>query len=455
MHTIQRGWLAAGLLLICGSAFADAGLSTLYQFKPLLPLGTKVNADGAGVTALIQDSAGNLYGVTMEGGSSGSGTVFQLTPDGSLTTLYAFSPLDTETLPKNADGAGPNSLVRDASGNLYGTAAIGGSNGNGTVFEISSDGVFSVLHEFDALGPNADGAQPVTLTLGTDANLYGVAAWGGTGNAGTVFRISPAGDFTVLYAFAEMSPGVNVNADGGLPASILQAADGTLYGSTTEGGPNGTGTVFRMTTSGDLTTLYTFGPCAKCFFLGTNLDGPISYANADGALANAVMLASDGNLYGTTSLGGSSGNGTVFRVSPTGAFTSLHQFAGGSDGANPEVAPIEASDGVLLGTSGSVIYRLDASAGTTVPLYLSAGIEFGAIVESTANSAQKFYVAGGTAGASPSSSIFVLTNTVAPVPIAQTVKPSGGGGGALAGSGLLALALCAALRLTRRSRTPS
>jgi uncharacterized repeat protein (TIGR03803 family) len=443
---IQRCWLLAGLLVVCGSAFADAALSTLYQFQPLVPLGTQVNADGAGVAALIEDSAGNLYGVTTEGGSSGSGTVFRVSPSGSLTTLYTFGAL--------ADGARPESLVRDASGNLYGTTWTGGSNGTGTVFKISA-GVFSVLHEFGPLGVNADGADAGALILGQDGNLYGVTMWGGTANTGTLFRISPDGDFAVIYAFAGMDPDSKVNADGALPASILQAADGTLYGSTSEGGPNGTGTVFRLTPGGSLTTLHAFGPCALCFDLGTTTGGTSAYTNADGAEVNGVMLASDGNLYGTTSFGGATGNGTVFRVSPTGTFTSLHQFAGGSDGANPVATPVEGADGVLLGTSGWVIYRVDMSAGTTVPLYARSDVSFDGMLPSIADPAGKFYVAGGTSGTSPTSSIFVLTTTTAL--IGQTAKggSDGGGGGALAGSELIALGFYTAFRLSRRNRMPS
>jgi uncharacterized repeat protein (TIGR03803 family) len=451
---IQRCWMVAALLTVCGPVFADATLSTLYQFQPLVPLGTQINADGAGVAALIEDSPGNLYGVTLEGGSTGSGTVFQVSPSGSLTTLYLFSAAPGN---RNPDGANPSSLVRDASGNLYGTTSAGGSNGGGTVFKISG-GVFSVLYAFE---PLSDGMQAGAVILGQDGNLYGVALRSGAGNAGTVFRISPDGDFAVIYAFAAMDVGTRANADGGSPVSIVQAADGSFYGSTSEGGPNGTGTVFRLTISGGLTsvtttltTLYAFGPCAYCFFLGTTTDGSLRFANADGAWPTGLMLARDGNLYGTTGVGGSSGNGTVFRLSPTGAFTSLHQFAGGTDGANPAAPPVEGSDGVLLGTSGSVIYRVDMSTGTTVPLYAASSVNFEGMLPSIADPAGKFYVAGGTSGTSPTSSIFALTTTTAP--IGQTAQGGGGGGGgALAGSELLALGCYAAFRLNRRNRKPS
>jgi uncharacterized repeat protein (TIGR03803 family) len=328
---VQRSLAAMVLCLMSFSIIANPSVNTLYTFNAS-------GADGANPEApLVQDAAGNLYGTAAEGGTSGEGTVFQLSPTGVLTTLHAFSArVDTGLqFPTNTDGGRPSALVLDASGILYGAASRGGTGATGTIFRISG-GVFTTLHSFSPLSStsltNADGWGPNGLILASDGNLYGTTNVGGSYGSGTVFRISPAGDFAVLYSFSAQDLNLpQANADGANPGSLVYVAGADLYGVTTNGGVAGLGTVFRLTTGGVLTPLYAFGTCASC--KGQNLDG---------AYPNGLLLARDGNLYGTTPA-------TMFRMSPTGVFTSLYSFTSG-DGS-PTAALVEGADGVFFGTS--------------------------------------------------------------------------------------------------------
>jgi uncharacterized repeat protein (TIGR03803 family) len=209
-----------------------------------------------------------------------------MTPGGTLTTLYNFS---------GPDGALPEAaLLQVAGGAFYGTTVQGGAYNAGTVFSITASGALKTLGSFNG----TNGAWPAAaLVLGTDGNLYGTTSAGGAYNAGTVFRLTPAGVLTTLYSFT----GGN---DGSGPNGVIQGTDGNFYGTTGGGGPNGcptaspcggsVGTIFEMTPSGTLTTLYAF-------------------AVADGQNpAAALAQGSNGDFYGTTVAGGLNGFGTVF-----------------------------------------------------------------------------------------------------------------------------------------------
>jgi len=181
--------------------------------------------------SLVKDAAGNLYGTTVLGGDYDRGTVFKLAPDGMETVLHHFT--------SGADGAYPTcELILDSAGNLYGEAAAGGAFSHGTVFKLDSSGVFSILHSFlsQAEGDDAIGG----LVMDSAGNLYGVTLVGGDFGAGNVFKIDPSGNETVLYSFTGGS-------DGLYPSStLLLSPDGTLYGTTLEGGNYGHGTVFKI-----------------------------------------------------------------------------------------------------------------------------------------------------------------------------------------------------------------
>jgi uncharacterized repeat protein (TIGR03803 family) len=201
---------------------------------------------GAPNAALIEGSDGNFYGTTEIGGASNGGTVFRMTPTGSLVVLHAFGG--------NPDGSRPfTGLVQASDGNFYGTTFDGGAFNDGTVFRMTPAGAITVLHAF-ARGASDGGRSMGTLIEGRDGNLYGTTHNGGTSELGTVFRITRAGGFAVLHSFAGGS------GDGAFPwTGIIEGSDGNFYGTTEQGGPFDTGgTVFRMTPAGDLTVLHAF-----------------------------------------------------------------------------------------------------------------------------------------------------------------------------------------------------
>ena len=238
----------------------------------------------------------------------------------NYTTLYWFTG--------GFDAADPwAGLVQGTDGNFYGTSVYGGS-GFGTVFKITPTGTETVLHIF--ANNSSDGGYPYGgLIQATDGNLYGTTNSGGAQNFGTVFKITPGGTETVLYSFTG-------GADGLQPRGrLIQATDGNFYG-TTLGGASNSGAVFKITPTGSETTLHSFAG-------GTS----------DGANPQAGLIqASDGNLYGTTSGGGTDSRGTVFAITTGGTYDVLYSFRNnGSDGANPFAALIQASDGNFYGTT--------------------------------------------------------------------------------------------------------
>ena len=280
--------------------------------------------DGASPNAgLVEGTDGNLYGDTPGGGTSNMGTIFRITPAGSETVLYRFAG-------QPADGASPfqSGLVLGRDGNFYGTANNGGAYGNqGTVFRITPDGVETVLWSF---GNGNDGANPnIGLIQASDGNFYGTTTLGGANGAGTIFRITPAGVETVLWSFA------NSTSDGSYPYSgLTEGSDGNFYGVAGSGGTSGSGVFYKITPAGAETVLWSFGTT------------PIAASpNAD------IIQAADGNFYGTTAGGGTYGVGTVYRMTPTGVETTLWSFGGGSDANHPNVGLTQGADGAFYGTT--------------------------------------------------------------------------------------------------------
>ena len=258
------------------------------------------SADGQGPLAgLIADASGNLYGTTFNGGTSDLGTVFKLTPSGSETILHSFSGFPS-------DGAYPQAgLIADASGNFYSTTNQGGASNGGTVFEVTPSGTEIVLHSF---ANSPDGLNPFAgLIADASGNLYGTTAAGGENGNGTVFKLmKQAGTWieTVLYSF-----GRGTSSDGVNPyAGLIADASGNLYGTTFSGGDSTNcrhgvpcGTVFKLTPLGIETVLYSFTG-------GSDGENPFA-----GLIADA-----SGNLYGTTYQGGAYGYGTVFKLTGAG-----------------------------------------------------------------------------------------------------------------------------------------
>jgi uncharacterized repeat protein (TIGR03803 family) len=324
-----------------GGASGNGGLFKITPQGALTPLYSFVGApDGANPHAgLIQSTDGNFYGTATYGGAHATGTLFKITAAGTLTVIHSFSALDANGA--NSDGAYPYAgLIQGKDGNLYGAATSGGPGGNGTLFKITRSGKLTLLHFFqaDQGGTNGDGANPYgTLVQATDGNFYGDAASGGSYGFGTIFRLTPQGQFTTLYSFNGAA-----NFDGENPiGGLIQGKDGNLYG-TTEGGNDGTtldstiggdiwATVFKMTPSGTLTTLYSFYGAAN------------PYAG--------LIQATDGDFYGTAFKGGAYGCGEVFKVDPSGNLTPLYAFGGNGDGGAPRGRLVRGSDGSLYGTT--------------------------------------------------------------------------------------------------------
>jgi len=292
-----------------------------------------VGTDGAEPykAPMIQGTDGNLYGTT-------SDTAFRMTPGGTLTTIYTFCSLSG-----CADGSNPEGgLVLATSGNFYGTTFGGGANNNaGTVFKLTPHGTLTTLYSFCSQSGCTDGSGPWGLVQGTDGNFYGTTAFGGNSPScfptacGTVFKITPSGKLTTLHSFCSPSG----CAEGVIPeAGLVQATNGSLYGTTSTGGNTGNGAVFKITPSGTLTTLYNFCSQTNC------IDGRISLGS--------LVQASDGNLYGTTSINGANGFGTVFKMTPGGTLTTIYSFcpqSGCPDGTTSAAALIQANDGNLYG----------------------------------------------------------------------------------------------------------
>jgi uncharacterized repeat protein (TIGR03803 family) len=302
-------------------------LTSLYSFCKLASC-----ADGFGPRGpLVQATNGKYYGVTFGGGPFDNfGTLYQITNSGALTTLYTFCQLS-----ECADGEAPyGGMVQALNGVLYGTTNAGGTHGGGTVFDIkTSGGTPTILYSFCALSECADGTAPqATLIQGTDNNFYGSNYYGGAFTYyGNVFKISPAGVFTSLHSFD--------GTDGDEPiGGLTQATDGNFYGTTQVDGVNGYGTVYKITSGGTLTTLYNFCVSSAC---------------PDGSFPeDSLVQGTDGNLYGTTFSGGAFGKGTIFSITTAGVLTTLHSFDN-TDGGQPWAGVVQDTNGTFYGTTYS------------------------------------------------------------------------------------------------------
>jgi uncharacterized repeat protein (TIGR03803 family) len=282
--------------------------------------------EGRNPTQLVLAADGNFYGTTADGGSRTGGTMFKLTPSGTLTTLHSFGAWN---------GVNPNSgVIQAADGNFYGTTESGGANlYSGEVFKMTPQGVFSILYSFCALPNCADGDSPNGVIQGADGNFYGVTSVGGANNFGSIYQLTPQGVLTTLHSFD--------STDGAYPGQpLVQANDGNFYGATRDGGnsscTDGCGTVFKITPDGTFTSLHSFD----------STDGASPFA--------ALIQGTDGNLYGTTWGGGSTDEGTIYQITLGGNLTTLYTFCSQTnctDGAVPSGGLMQNTSGLFYGTT--------------------------------------------------------------------------------------------------------
>lgn len=377
-HTI---WILCAVVFCIAAAIAapaqNVAFTTLVNFN-----GTNGSAVYSG---LVQGTDGNFYGTTYFGGAYDWGTVFKMAPSGALTALYAFN---------GTDGSEPTAgLVQGSDGNYYGTTDGGGAHLGGMVFKITPAGTLTMLYSFCSQPLCPDGEWPSdALVQARDGNFYGTTYTGGNLNpnncisaygqgCGTVFKVTPQGALTTLYKFCSQPNCV----DGVMPwGGLVQATDGNFYGTTVSGGAQsedcayGCGTIFKITPSGTLTTLYSFdgydgsapsGTLVQASdgnFYGTTQSGTVfkmtpsrtvtTLQSLSGPAIAGLVLASDGNFYGTTVEGGDpncrAGCGTVFQITPAGALTTLHTFEGPpTDGSYPHAGLVQGRDGFFYGTT--------------------------------------------------------------------------------------------------------
>jgi len=416
----QRGmdkcmWPARAGVLFLLCAAAAVGLpaqtfTTMFSFD---------NTNGANPEAgLIQARNGNFYGTTFNGGANGAGTVFRVTPGGTLTTLHSFCSQ------KNCkDGKNPAAgLIEATNGGLYGTTALGGANGGGEVFQISPSGTLTTLYSFCPQNGCPDGEYPYAgLIQATDGDFYGTTTGGGVhGAAGTVFQITTTGTLTTLYSFCAKA----ICIDGKNPrAGLVEATNGDFYGTTVHGGTNGdSGTVFQIAPNRTLTTLYSFCATINCAagaganpydglvegangaLYGTTTGGGVesdygtvfqitqsgtlttflSFVGSNGAYPYAGLIrATDGNFYGTTEFGGANKKGTVFQMTPSGTLTTLYSFCAQTnctDGDAPDAGLVQATDGNFYGTTEyggannvGVVFSLSVGLGPFIKTEPTAG----------------------------------------------------------------------------------
>ncbi|MGO8763625.1 MAG: choice-of-anchor tandem repeat GloVer-containing protein [Limisphaerales bacterium] len=373
----EAGLIISGDILYgTTSAGGTNGTGTIFKINTDGPAFTVLHQfdDGGTPVASLVLSGNSLFGTTENGGTNGTGSIFEIGTNGlGFTNLYSFTALaETNALGDftNGDGANPTAGLTLIGSALYGTASAGGNNGNGSIFEIGTNGLgftnlysFTALAETNALGDftNSDGATP-TAALAAQGNvLYGTTEFGGSGGNGTVFGINPDGTgFTNLYSFSAL---INLtNADGADVFAGVTCEGAELYGTTLAGGTNGNGTLFAVSANGGgYTNLYTFS-------------ATVNLTNLDGAKPAAGLALIGNSLYGTTQLGGTGGSGTVFSISTNGLnFENLYNFSAVSSGALgvPTNSDGDFPQGALVMSQGSFYgTTLDAGTGGNGGIYV-------------------------------------------------------------------------------------
>ena len=313
----------------------DGRYSVLHSF-------TGRNLGRTPIGGVTRDPAGDLYGTTYYGGPDNTGVVYKLDTAGNYTVLYGFAG--------ELNGSHPQAgVIRDSAGNLYGTTRGGGVPGTrcptstfgcGVVYKVDTTGQETVLYKFTG---GADGGNPAAGVVRDSAgNLYGTTVYGGSANAGVVYKLDTAGNQTAIYTWTG-------GADGLYPNAVIRDPEGNLYGTTVFGGAADAGVVYKLDAAGNYTALYSFT------------------GGSDGAQpVTGVIRDSAGNFYGTTTNDGATFGAVVYRLDTTGNYTVLCSFTGGADGGTPRAGVIRDSAGNLYGTNTvggkngeGVVYKIE------------------------------------------------------------------------------------------------
>jgi uncharacterized repeat protein (TIGR03803 family) len=360
------------VLLLLASFGAAQTVRTLYNFN---------GTDGSNPSnlTLAQGRDGTLYGATIYGGTYDIGVIFKITPAGKFTVLH--------NLYGATDGGYPSSLTMASDGNFYGTTEGGGTGDYGTIFEISPSGTFTVLHNFN--GNGSEGSIPSTPPIqASDGNFYGTTNFGGTGNSGTVYKLTPAGSLTVLYNFDPAGGG-----SGSATGMPTQGGDGYLYILEANGGASSCGRILKLSTAGVLNNTYDF----DCETTGRVPVG-------------RLVPGADGNLYGTTVHGGIYDCGTgycegglLFQLAPNFNYTVLYDFGGIFGEGNEPMGITLGSDGKFYGndTAGGAfsygsIYRYSPGGVPDALFNWTSGIQPATLTQHTNGAFYGANVLGGT-----------------------------------------------------------
>jgi uncharacterized repeat protein (TIGR03803 family) len=333
---------------------ATGVVTVLYNFSG--------SNDGAQPFGLVRASDGRFYGMTSQGGAFGFGTVFTSTPAGALTTVHAFSEADRS----------PVDLFAASEGNVYGLTAGGGDFGNGTIFVIDPTGSFRTIHSI----PLIAGRRMTSLVKGSDGRFYGTAEQGGDIGLGTVFTIDDAGTLTILHTFAGRFGRLQGEEDGQGPVGLIQSRDGRLYGTTRFGGAFSGGTLYSIDLAGNYRILHSFSGISDDaqpdtdlleasdgnFYGVTDFFGTVFRVDSSGTVTTLHSLpgsspgeliqGADGRLYGTTAEGRAGGSGgTIFTIDlQATTLATLHQFRMGESVGRPN-GVIQARNGQFYGTT--------------------------------------------------------------------------------------------------------
>jgi uncharacterized repeat protein (TIGR03803 family) len=316
--TVLKASLLAGIFLVAMAIAAPAQtVSTIYQFgsgsNPNYPFGV-----------MAQGRDGNFYGVTLSGNGCCQGDIYKISSEGVITSLYSMA---------QSDGTTCKGLTLGTDGNFYGTCQNGGTNNYGTLFKVTSAGVLTVLHNFAAQGSTSDGCIPYAPPIqASNGDFYGTTAFCGANNYGTVYKLTLAGAYTLLYSF-QGPPNDTV-----LPFGLIEGTDGDLWG-VGNGWIISGGGVFKITLAGKESLVYTFEP---------NADG--AFLDGEGPSANLIQ-GSNGDFYGTTEEGGSANQGTIFQLTAGGQETVLYSFPNQTDGAYPTLPLTQGPNGLLFGAA--------------------------------------------------------------------------------------------------------